>query len=119
MWVWIYFLSILLSTTYGAQYSNKYALVKRLDKLYDNAMKDEYNYDNEYVRLTDEYYDNDYKQSQQQLATINAQTKNLQKNKLGTPGKMGYKYLGPFGPRLGKREGIIPTMMKHMDQMAA
>eukprot|EP01083_Nonionella_stella_P283176 963720_1 len=55
----------------------------------------------------------------QQLAKINAQSQKLKKGSLGKPGKSGYKYLGPFGPRLGKREGIIPTMMKHMDQMAA
>merc|ERR1712157_490854 len=50
-----------------------------------------------------------------------AQQQALQKKggNLGKPGQFGYKYLGPFGPRLGRREGLIPTMMRHMDQMAA
>eukprot|EP01083_Nonionella_stella_P040311 109477_1 len=58
---------------------------------------------------------------QKQLKKINNQEKSILKKKgeYGKPGKMGYKYLGPFGPRLGKREGLIATMMRHMDQMAA
>merc|ERR1712087_403469 len=57
---------------------------------------------------------------QRKLDRINLHKRqHIPKNKPPLPGKTGYKYMGELGPKLNIREGVIPTMVHHMDQMAA